>query len=149
MVHLWHPNFIRTKIIPLRGLSGVLLLSGSVAVHDILTMHFLISTLILGAACNGIQADATQIPLQLEYCSYISWNFSEKPSHDSTSHLIFDTVNSLLQRWTNTRYRNGQIIVVSFSSYNLTAFGLRTQYRTWNDSHRHSSLSCYHQRRNS
>ena len=75
-------------------------------------MHLLLSALILGAACNGIQADTTQwqIPIQY-YSSDITWNFSEKPSQDSTSHLIFDTVNSLLQRWTNTRYRNGQIVV--------------------------------------
>ena len=75
-------------------------------------MHLLLSTLFLGAACIGIQADVPQIPLQLEpYSSHISWNFSEKPSPDSKSHIIFDNVNSFLQHWTNTRYRNGQIIV--------------------------------------
>ena len=80
-----------------------------VQVAGVATMHLLLSTLFLGAACIGIQADATQIPLQ--YNSHISWDFFEKPSRDSTSHLIFDTVNSFLQHWTNTRYRNGQTIV--------------------------------------
>ena len=77
----------------------------TIRVPGILTMHLLISTLFLWASCIGIQADATQIPLQ--YSSNISWDFFEKPSRDSTSHLIFDTVNSFLQHWTNTRYRNG------------------------------------------
>ncbi|KAJ7270449.1 hypothetical protein C8J57DRAFT_1605441, partial [Mycena rebaudengoi] len=30
---------------------------------------------------------------------------------NSTAHLVFDTVNSLLQQWSNTRYRNGHNIV--------------------------------------
>ena len=72
-------------------------------------MRLLLSTLIL-AACIGMQADALQIPLQ--YSSHISWDFFEKPSRNSTSHLIFDTVNSFLQHWTNTRYRNGKMIIV-------------------------------------
>ncbi|TFK69279.1 hypothetical protein BDN72DRAFT_617836 [Pluteus cervinus] len=39
------------------------------------------------------------------------WNLSARPSVDSTSHLVFDTVASLLQHWPNTRYRNGHNIV--------------------------------------
>ena len=74
-------------------------------------MHLILSTLFFGAACIGILADAAQIPqFPLQYTSHISWDLFEKPSQDSTSHLIFDTVNSLLQHWTNTRYRNGQIV---------------------------------------
>ena len=83
-------------------------------------MRLLLSTLIL-AASIGMQADAIQIPLQ--YSSHISWDFFEKPSRNSTSHLIFDTVNSFLQHWPNTRYRNGKLIVglipPSFNPTNL------------------------------
>ncbi|KAF9007433.1 hypothetical protein BDQ17DRAFT_1350634 [Cyathus striatus] len=39
------------------------------------------------------------------------WNLHDAPFENSTSHLIFDTINSLLQHWTNTRYRNGHTIV--------------------------------------
>ncbi|TFK68719.1 hypothetical protein BDN72DRAFT_888457 [Pluteus cervinus] len=39
------------------------------------------------------------------------WNLSVGPSVDSTSHLVFDTVASLLQHWPNTRYRNGHNII--------------------------------------
>ncbi|KAH9481865.1 hypothetical protein JR316_0006395 [Psilocybe cubensis] len=35
------------------------------------------------------------------------WNFDDLPSVNSTSHLVFGTVDSLLQHWPNTRYRNG------------------------------------------
>ena len=74
-------------------------------------MRFFLSTLISGAACIGLQADAIQFPLQ--YSSHIpsEWDFFEKPSQNSTSHLIFDTANSFLQHWTNTRYRNGGMII--------------------------------------
>jgi len=70
----------------------------------------------LSAAWNLILADARQIPLQNYFSAspstkHESWDFFEKPSQDSTSHLIFDTVNSFLQHWPNTRYRNGHSIV--------------------------------------
>ncbi len=47
------------------------------------------------------------------------WNLSVGPSADSTSHLVFDTVASLLQEWPNTRYRNGAYFYVGLSR-NLT-----------------------------
>lgn len=39
------------------------------------------------------------------------WDFDISPSLNSTSHLVFDSVGSLMQHWTNTRYRNGHNIV--------------------------------------
>ncbi|KAG2361470.1 hypothetical protein BDR07DRAFT_1358925 [Suillus spraguei] len=39
------------------------------------------------------------------------WNLDECPPENVTGHLIFDTVNSFLQHWPNTRYRNGHNIV--------------------------------------
>ncbi|KAJ7928343.1 hypothetical protein B0H13DRAFT_1968379 [Mycena leptocephala] len=38
-------------------------------------------------------------------------NLNTRPDNSSTGHLIFDTVNSLLQHWPNTRYRNGHNII--------------------------------------
>jgi hypothetical protein len=35
------------------------------------------------------------------------WRFDEGPADNATGNLIFDTVHSLLQHWSNTRYRNG------------------------------------------
>ncbi|KAF8969963.1 hypothetical protein BDZ97DRAFT_1653070 [Flammula alnicola] len=43
--------------------------------------------------------------------SQLEWGFTEEPPKNSTSHLIFDNVRSLLQHWPNTRYRNGHTIV--------------------------------------
>ena len=71
------------------------------------TIHLLLS---LGAAWNLIQADARQIPLKNNFSASKneSWDLFNKPGNqDSTSHLIFNTANSFLQRWPNTRYRNG------------------------------------------
>jgi hypothetical protein len=78
-------------------------------------MHFLLSTLFLGVVWIGIQVETRQIPLVENNFNapeeQLLWNFSDKPSPNSTSHLIFNTVNSFLQHWTNTRYRNGQMII--------------------------------------
>ncbi|KAG7448568.1 uncharacterized protein BT62DRAFT_929654 [Guyanagaster necrorhizus] len=40
-----------------------------------------------------------------------NWDLNVKPSVNSTSHLIFDTVSAFLQHWPNTRYRNGHNLV--------------------------------------
>ena len=37
------------------------------------------------------------------------WDINISPSLNSTSHLVFDSVGSSLQHWTNTRYRNGML----------------------------------------
>ncbi|KAH7928225.1 hypothetical protein BV22DRAFT_1083297 [Leucogyrophana mollusca] len=39
------------------------------------------------------------------------WRLDEPPATNATGHLVFDTINSLLQHWPNTRYRNGHTIV--------------------------------------
>ncbi|KAF8803214.1 hypothetical protein BYT27DRAFT_7195792 [Phlegmacium glaucopus] len=72
-------------------------------------LHFSSRALFFLVAWILIQAKARQIPLSTT--EHISWDFFEKPSPDSTSHLIFDTVSSFLQHWPNTRYRNGHNIV--------------------------------------
>ncbi|KAJ7798082.1 hypothetical protein B0H14DRAFT_3492896 [Mycena olivaceomarginata] len=56
---------------------------------------------------------ATQIPFQEEnHINHPSWgNLHERPDANSTAHLIFDAVNSLLQHWPNTRYRNGHNMI--------------------------------------
>ncbi|CAK5278241.1 unnamed protein product, partial [Mycena citricolor] len=38
------------------------------------------------------------------------WNLKHPPSINSTGHLVFDTVGSLLQHWPNTRYHSGHTI---------------------------------------
>ena len=43
-----------------------------------------------------------------------SWDLTEGIHTNSTSNFVFETVNSLLQHWSNTRYRNGK---VSFTSH--------------------------------
>ncbi|KAJ7877782.1 hypothetical protein B0H13DRAFT_1631527 [Mycena leptocephala] len=48
--------------------------------------------------------------------SAVNWLWEDidaPPDANATGHLIFDTVNSFLQHWPNTRYRNGHSIVPS------------------------------------
>ncbi|KAJ7463340.1 hypothetical protein FB451DRAFT_1494403 [Mycena latifolia] len=56
---------------------------------------------------------AAQIPFQTPAADgdAIWSDFSAAPNINATGHLIFDTVNSLLQHWPNTRYRNGHNII--------------------------------------
>ena len=59
---------------------------------------------------------ATQVPLKLGSTgndilveeSHTEWNLHTLPLPNDTDHLIFETVSSLLQRWPNTRMRNGK-----------------------------------------
>ncbi|KAG1890922.1 hypothetical protein F4604DRAFT_1949264 [Suillus subluteus] len=39
------------------------------------------------------------------------WDLGEAPAVNATGHLVFETANSLLQHWPNTRYRIGHTIV--------------------------------------
>ncbi|KAG9313480.1 hypothetical protein JVU11DRAFT_5805 [Chiua virens] len=39
------------------------------------------------------------------------WDLNVLPNSNATDHLVFETVHSLLQRWPNTRMRNGHTIV--------------------------------------
>lgn len=62
---------------------------------------------------NGAQIPLTP-PLSSHFLKSATpalWDFNVTPNLNSTSHLIFDTVASLSQHWTNTRYRNGHNIV--------------------------------------
>ena len=78
--------------------------------------------------CFVLQTLAAQVPLslssdgnqslELESRPYNSlspyspdlshWQLDEPPPTNATGHFVFETVNSLLQHWPNTRYRNGQ-----------------------------------------
>ncbi|KAF9244467.1 hypothetical protein BU15DRAFT_31210, partial [Melanogaster broomeanus] len=42
---------------------------------------------------------------------HANWSLGELPNPNATGHLVFETVNSLLQEWPNTRLRNGHTIV--------------------------------------
>src|SRR6266571_7705936 len=44
-----------------------------------------------------------------------SWDLTEGIHINSTSNFVFETVNSLLQHWPNTRYRNGKSYIGSAS----------------------------------
>ncbi|KAF7293840.1 hypothetical protein HMN09_01179900 [Mycena chlorophos] len=67
----------------------------------------------LAALCSFSYAvSALQVPLSLPLQRHQNWeNLDDAPSPNGTSHLIFDTVNNLLQHWPNTRYRQGHNIV--------------------------------------
>ncbi|KAF5362580.1 hypothetical protein D9757_013316 [Collybiopsis confluens] len=62
-------------------------------------------------------AQAAQIPTFVDQPHFISsfhplenddklWDIKILPNVNATGHLVFETVNSLLQHWPNTRYRN-------------------------------------------
>lgn len=57
----------------------------------------------------ALQKEA-ELPLPVDEFS-TKWDFNVKPSVNSTSHLIFDTVSAFLQHWPNTRYRNGHNLI--------------------------------------
>ncbi|KAE9388285.1 hypothetical protein BT96DRAFT_947740 [Gymnopus androsaceus JB14] len=40
-----------------------------------------------------------------------SWDINVLPNENATGHLVFETVNSFMQHWPNTRYRNGHTII--------------------------------------
>ncbi|KAH0831158.1 hypothetical protein J3R83DRAFT_13734 [Lanmaoa asiatica] len=64
---------------------------------------------------------ATQVPLHSSHAVWQpatlddehlgDWSLNTTPNPNSTDHLVFETVHSLLQRWPNTRMRNGHAIV--------------------------------------
>ncbi|KAJ4480199.1 hypothetical protein J3R30DRAFT_3288251 [Lentinula aciculospora] len=62
---------------------------------------------------------AAQIPFVLNKPLTIStleedcdkWDINVAPSEIDTGHLVFETVNSFMQHWPNTRYRNGHNVV--------------------------------------
>ena len=68
------------------------------------------------------------------------WNLNKLPNPNSTDHLVFETVYSLLQHWPNTRMRNGERRVRLFRVMKQ-AFSSRPQHGTGNHSQRYSSLS--------
>ncbi|KAJ3906380.1 hypothetical protein F5879DRAFT_920684 [Lentinula edodes] len=65
--------------------------------------------------------EAAQIPLKALHSELSTtfnlgndgdtWDISIAPGENVTGHLVFETVNSLMQHWPNTRYRNGHSIV--------------------------------------
>ncbi|KIK89942.1 hypothetical protein PAXRUDRAFT_152067 [Paxillus rubicundulus Ve08.2h10] len=77
--------------------------------------HFYIATFI------AQHTQATQVPLGYSRSDRspsavpdhgtTEWNMYGLPNSNATSHLVFETVNSLLQRWPNTRMRNGHTMV--------------------------------------
>ncbi|KAI6105227.1 hypothetical protein EDD16DRAFT_1714026 [Pisolithus croceorrhizus] len=51
------------------------------------------------------------LPTEEDMDPLVDWKLDDPPSVNSTDHLIFETVSSLLQHWPNTRMRNGHNIV--------------------------------------
>ncbi|KAJ3925694.1 MAG: hypothetical protein NXY57DRAFT_20802 [Lentinula lateritia] len=77
---------------------------------------------ILGLFFTFTLLEAAQIPLEAQYHRHPTivnldndsgddWNINVAPSQNATGHLVFETVNSFLQHWPNTRYRNGHSVV--------------------------------------
>ncbi|KAJ3771840.1 hypothetical protein FB446DRAFT_738734 [Lentinula raphanica] len=65
---------------------------------------------------------AAQIPFESQYRYPLTpplnvlnddndWDLNKPPGENATGHLVFETVNSFMQHWPNTRYRNGHSIV--------------------------------------
>ncbi|KAJ7711391.1 hypothetical protein B0H16DRAFT_1900641 [Mycena metata] len=69
--------------------------------------------IVLPLAClpRQIPLQGLGIPPDFESLT-LDWNLETTPDPNWSGHLIFDTVSSLLQHWSNTRYRNGHNIVL-------------------------------------
>ncbi|KAG2368468.1 hypothetical protein BDR07DRAFT_1390730 [Suillus spraguei] len=65
----------------------------------------------LGTASAIIQPYNSANPLDLDNLDFSPWQLDDPPPANETGHFIFETVNSLLQHWPNTRYRNGHTMV--------------------------------------
>ncbi|KAJ4480252.1 hypothetical protein J3R30DRAFT_2600952 [Lentinula aciculospora] len=71
----------------------------------------------LGFSLSITLLEAAQIPLAAHSTTYNlendgnSWDINVAPGENTTGHLVFETVNSFMQHWPNTRYRNGHSIV--------------------------------------
>ncbi|KAI6017991.1 hypothetical protein BKA83DRAFT_4316728 [Pisolithus microcarpus] len=50
------------------------------------------------------------LPAEEDHDPLVDWRLDHLPSVNSTDHLIFETVSSLLQHWPNTRIRNGTLL---------------------------------------
>ncbi|KIM63552.1 hypothetical protein SCLCIDRAFT_747305 [Scleroderma citrinum Foug A] len=63
--------------------------------------------------CRAVQVPfAAQIgPNRYSNTTPTEWRLDKPPNVNSTGHLMFETVNSLLRHWLNTRMRNGHSIV--------------------------------------
>ncbi|TFK73316.1 hypothetical protein BDN72DRAFT_894142 [Pluteus cervinus] len=81
--------------------------------HQLLSIFAFLSSLVLSfAAQTPLTSPSTPtLPPPLIQVDVRQWNLSASPSVDSVSHLVFDTVASLLQHWSNSRYRNGHNVV--------------------------------------
>ncbi|KAJ6589071.1 hypothetical protein B0H19DRAFT_1102782 [Mycena capillaripes] len=63
---------------------------------------FWLVVLLLTANSDAVQF--SQVPL---VDSADAWNLNTSPNPNSTAHLVFNTVSSLLQHWPNTIYHSG------------------------------------------
>ena len=74
------------------------------------------------------------------------WRLANGPRKNMTSQWIFDTTASLLQKWPNTRLRNGRIFYLYYPSEMLyLPMIARSHSRSRTDSYRDTSLSWHHQ----
>ena len=109
------------------------------------------ATLLSLVAVVLVPALAAQVPLgsghgQVEQYPAIfgdediaEWNLEKIPNPDTTDHLVFETVHSLLQHWPNTRMRNGELTGrLPGSPCNTST--CRSQHRTGKHSERDTSL---------
>ncbi|KAG1865218.1 hypothetical protein C8R48DRAFT_601582 [Suillus tomentosus] len=71
----------------------------SLAFERVLTAQIPLSSHTPSSFYLGIESDLGQ------------WNLDEGPGVNATGHLVFETANSLLQHWANTRHRIGHTIV--------------------------------------
>lgn len=65
----------------------------------------------LGTASAMAQPHSSVNPLDSDSLDRSSWQLDQSPPTNETGHFVFETVNSLLQHWPNTRYRNGHTMV--------------------------------------
>lgn len=65
----------------------------------------------LGSASRITPSYNSASPLDSDSLGLSPWQLDEPLPANATGHFVFETVNSLLQHWPNTRYRNGHTII--------------------------------------
>lgn len=81
-------------------------------------MFFHVFRSLLGLFLSIAVLEAAQIPFvapSISAGAFVnesdSWDIKVPLNENATGHLVFETVNSFMQHWPNTRYRNGTSIL--------------------------------------
>ena len=96
----------------------------------LVTIIFLVNVIATQVPFHSSQAEWQPATLNDEHLG--DWSLDTAPNSNSTDHLVFETVHSLLQRWPNTRMRNGECRIRLSGHLGNTSFVCRSRHSARN-----------------